>query len=87
MEEKRTSCCSSGPTTKPASPCNCREPVAQTPEIRVATRTISTANRIDHFLARWGWNRGGHRVDPGLYRLGTGRRLAGICLRELYPQF
>jgi hypothetical protein len=32
---------------------------------------ITFANRFDHFLARWGVNRGGHRVEPGLYRLGS----------------
>jgi len=29
------------------------------------------ANRWDHFLARWGVNRSGHRVEPGLYALGN----------------
>jgi len=33
--------------------------------------TLTFANRLDHFLARWGINRNGHRVDPGLYRLGN----------------
>jgi hypothetical protein len=33
--------------------------------------TITFANRLDHFLARWGINRNGHRVGPGLYRLGN----------------
>jgi hypothetical protein len=32
--------------------------------------TLSLADRIDHFLARWGVNRMGHLVKPGLYRLG-----------------
>jgi hypothetical protein len=31
---------------------------------------LTTANRWDHFLARWGVNRNGHRVEPGLYALG-----------------
>jgi hypothetical protein len=38
--------------------------------IRPVTSTITIANHLDHFLARWGWNRGGHRVEPGLYQLG-----------------
>lgn len=38
--------------------------------IRPATSTITWANRWDHFLARWGVKRGGHRVTPGLYALG-----------------
>jgi len=41
------------------------------PEIRVADSRITSANRLDHFLARWGVNRGGHRIAPGLYRLGN----------------
>jgi hypothetical protein len=33
--------------------------------------TITFANRLDHFLARWGWKRESHRKEPGLYRLGN----------------
>lgn len=39
--------------------------------IRTINSTITFADRLDHFLARWGINRSGHRVDPGLYRLGN----------------
>lgn len=39
--------------------------------IQPATSTITWANRWDHFLARWGVNRSGHRVEPGLYALGN----------------
>ncbi len=42
-----------------------------TPGISIATSTITFANRFDHFLARWGVNRMGHTVTPGLYRLGN----------------
>ncbi|MDI7277767.1 MAG: mercury methylation corrinoid protein HgcA, partial [Anaerolineae bacterium] len=35
------------------------------------TSTITLADRWDHFLARWGVNRAGHRVEPGLYALGA----------------
>jgi hypothetical protein len=47
--------------------------VTNTPisEIRETTSTITIANRLDHFLARWGVNRMGHIVKPGLYRLGN----------------
>lgn len=41
------------------------------PEIQLTTSTITWANRWDHFLARWGVNRSGHRVEPGLYSLGN----------------
>lgn len=40
------------------------------PDVRSTTDTITLANRRDHFLARWGINRSGHRVAPGLYALG-----------------
>lgn len=33
--------------------------------------TITFANMLDHFLARWGYRRSGHRVTPGLYQLGN----------------
>ncbi len=41
------------------------------PHIQPTTSTITMANRWDHFLARWGVNRSGHRVEPGLYALGN----------------
>ncbi len=41
------------------------------PYIRSTTGTITLANRWDHFLARWGVNRSGHQVEPGLYVLGN----------------
>lgn len=40
-------------------------------DIRTTTSAITSANTFDHLLARLGWNRGGHRVEPGLYRLGN----------------
>lgn len=40
-------------------------------DIQPATSAITLANRWDHFLARWGVNRSGHRVEPGLYALGN----------------
>lgn len=59
--------CMPGPQTQS---CGCSAGSLPAEEIRTATSTITVANRLDHFLARWGWNRGGHRVEPGLYRLG-----------------
>lgn len=44
------------------SPCNC--------STGAIDGIITSANRLDHFLARWGVNRMGHRVEPGLYRIG-----------------
>lgn len=39
--------------------------------IKKTTGTLSIGNRLDHFLARIGFNRAGHRVEPGLYALGN----------------
>jgi hypothetical protein len=39
-------------------------------QIRHATSAITLASRWHHALARFGVNRGGHRVEPGLYALG-----------------
>lgn len=39
-------------------------------QVRQTTSGITLANRWDHFLARWGVDRMGHRVEPGLYTLG-----------------
>ncbi len=36
-----------------------------------ATSALTPANRWDHFLARWGFRRGEHKVRPGLYALGN----------------
>jgi hypothetical protein len=38
--------------------------------IKRTTSTLALVDRWDHFLARWGVNRNGHRVEPGLYILG-----------------
>lgn len=38
--------------------------------IRPANSSVTRADRWDHFLARWGVNREGHRVAPGIYALG-----------------
>ncbi len=40
------------------------------PEIRATTSVLGFAEHWDHFLARWGYRRGNHRVAPGLYALG-----------------
>lgn len=38
--------------------------------IPVTTSTLTWRDHWDHFLARWGVDRSGHRVAPGLYALG-----------------
>jgi hypothetical protein len=35
------------------------------------TSTLTFADHWDHFLVRWGYRRGGHRVTPGLYTIGN----------------
>lgn len=35
------------------------------------TSTLALHDRLDHFLARWGYRRAYHRVEPGLYSLGN----------------
>jgi CO dehydrogenase/acetyl-CoA synthase delta subunit len=44
---------------------------ASKPELQITTSTLNAKNYWDHFLARWAVNRGGHRVEPGLYALGN----------------
>lgn len=46
-------------------------PQEKTSAIRTTTGRLTLRNRLDHVLARWGVNRSGHRVTPGLYRLGS----------------
>jgi hypothetical protein len=40
-------------------------------EIRPANSDITFKDRMDHIKARWGVNRSSHRVEPGLYALGS----------------
>ena len=44
---------------------------SEQPCVRTTTSIVSGADRWDHILARWGVNRSGHRVEPGLYALGN----------------
>ena len=76
------SSCSCTPKSD-AHPCNCLTDniprfsaiplIKSTPtsEIRTTTGKLTFANRLDHFLARWGANRMGHIIKPGIYRLGN----------------
>lgn len=59
-------------TPDPHTPsCCCPTETSPVAEIRTTDSTITFAHRLDHLLARGGWKREGHRVDPGLYRLGN----------------
>jgi len=42
-----------------------------TPDLMYTSSTMTFANHWDHFLARWGYRRGEHRVTPGPYALGA----------------
>ena len=70
MDTPQSSCCSCTPVSG-APPCTCTGDAATAREIHSTDSTITFANHLDHFLARWGFNRKGHRVEPGLYRLGN----------------
>jgi hypothetical protein len=51
--------------------CNCSPPVSRAgPEFLYAGPAITVTDRWDHLKARWGINRMGHVVRPGLYKLG-----------------
>jgi hypothetical protein len=39
-------------------------------ELRTITGKLTLNDRLNHFLARWGVNRMGHIVKPGLYKMG-----------------
>jgi hypothetical protein len=45
--------------------------IPSTPHILSTSSRLTTADRWDHFLARVGYRRSGHRVEPGLYALNT----------------
>jgi len=47
--------------------------ITSEPAILPVQARLTSADRWDHFLARVGWKRGEHRVEPGLYAVGTPR--------------
>jgi hypothetical protein len=47
------------------------EKLANRPSPQQTTSTLTLADHRDHWLARWGVDRSGHRVAPGLYALGN----------------
>ncbi len=67
--ENENALCSCCQDEAPADAPKCECPAH--PVVCTATDTITFANQLDHFLARWGVNRMGHTVEPGLYRLGS----------------
>ena len=45
--------------------------ISSAPKILPIQTRLTTADHWDHFLARVGWKRSGHRVEPGLYAIGN----------------
>jgi hypothetical protein len=70
MASSQPSSCSCS-SVADVSPCSCSSGTSQQTGIHITDSIVTFANRLDHFLARWGMNRMGHRVEPGLYRLGN----------------
>jgi hypothetical protein len=68
IESARTSC---SYTPGLQESCDCMADRSAVAKIRNTTATLTGADHIDHLLARLGWKRENHRVDPGLYRLGN----------------
>ncbi len=52
--------------------------------INNVTAIITSVDRWDHFLARWGINRMGHRVPPGLYRIGNPNAASPVFVSANY---
>ena len=72
MDKKDNAGSSCSCTPDPQTPsCSCLTENPPVSEICTTDSTITFANRLDHFLARWGWKRESHRVEPGLYRFGN----------------
>lgn len=68
-EGKQPCCCSCSPAEQPS--CDCGTEMPSPPEIRNTGGSLTWADRFDHIAARWGYRRMHHRVEPGLYRLGS----------------
>jgi len=52
--------------------------------VRGTTSRLTWRNHWDHFLARWGVDRNGHRVAPGLYALGQPARDSPVFVTANY---
>lgn len=52
--------------------------------MRATTSTLTLANYWDHFAARWGINRMGHRIEPGLYTIGNPTRDSPVFVTANY---
>jgi len=52
--------------------------------VRATTSTLTRADRWDHLLARFGFRRSQHRVQPGLYALGHPSEESPVCVTANY---
>jgi len=66
METNQPCACSCQPGTQSLSD-GCVEDHKTMRVVHRTTSSLTFANYFDHFLARWGWNRGGPRVEPALF--------------------
>ncbi len=78
QEGKSCGCCGGSAAEETCAP------TAKNAPIRPTTSTLSRADRWDHFLARWGYKRNDHRVEPGLYALGAPTPNAPIFVTANY---
>jgi hypothetical protein len=62
-------CC--GGDTAPESTCFCNSEQPVEKKIYDTDSIITSSDRLDHIKARWGINRSGWKVIPGLYKLGN----------------
>jgi hypothetical protein len=58
--------------------------IASAPKTLLTTSRLTLANQWDHFLARVGWKRGKHRVEPGLYAIGAPTPEAPVLVTANY---
>ncbi len=54
------------------------------PQLMSTTSEMTSANHWDHFLARVGIRRGEHRVEPGLYKLGSPKADSAVFVTANY---
>jgi hypothetical protein len=76
--------CSCQRENKREQPCSCSGSGPAPAVVRSTTSTLTFADHFDHFLARWSVRRMGHRVEPGLYRLGNPSRESPVFASANY---
>lgn len=52
--------------------------------VRQTTSEMTWRDRLDHILARWGFDREGHRIRPGLYALGRPAKDSPVLVTANY---